>query len=37
MDNTAARGRRARAFIGALHAAMKKARSGSPGLSTQFR
>jgi hypothetical protein len=37
MNKTAARGRRARAFIGALHAAMKKARGGSPGLSTQFR
>jgi hypothetical protein len=38
MNKTAARGRmRARAFMGALHAAMKKARGGSPGLSTQFR
>jgi hypothetical protein len=38
MNKTAARGRmRARAFIGAIHAAMKKARGGSPGLSTQFR
>jgi hypothetical protein len=36
MNKTAARGRRARAFIGALHAAMKKPAAVRPGFWRSF-